>query len=74
MPRLILLSVLALSACGPQYQAVMDCRRQAGNEPHAGYLALGVLGAAMMAQTPEWQDWDRYRRACIRSKEMAASR
>lgn len=71
MRRLILISALALSACGPQYQDAMDCRHQAGNEPHSGYLALGVLGAAMMAQTPEWQDWDRYRLACLRSREMA---
>jgi hypothetical protein len=74
MRRLILLSTIALSACGSQYQAQMACRQQAGNEPHAGYLALGVLGAAMQAQTVEWQDWHRYVQACVRTKEMEASR
>lgn len=72
---MILLAACCLSACsGPQYQATMACRQQAGNEPHAGYLAMGILGAGMMEATPEWQDWHRYVQACVRTKEMEASR
>ena len=59
--------LLALAGCGAQMQSAMTevhCRRESGIPPYPLLGAVGLIGYAIQASTPEYAEWKAKVRAC----------
>lgn len=65
MKTAALLALIALSGCGPRFEAARTCQRDIGPRPYAGADAFGAAGALWAGQQPERQVWYRKLDACV---------
>lgn len=68
-----LLLLLALTACAGADDRVY-CLYHSGDHPYAWLGAFGGIGAAVAAETPEYQAWQARREQCVLDREAIEAR
>jgi hypothetical protein len=75
MQKLLLISLVVLSGCGPTWDAkraealrmkpIQEACAAQNPEPYPYSRAFGAVGAAVFSQTPEEQTWHQNMLACV---------